>query len=335
MSEEAQDPRLAWMEINTFECPHGMGRLSPEACAELRSRPDISQATGAPHPSKPGKDYRPKVCASCNKYQALWDEVARKRAAENGQEQTRKDGGMKTLIDCLKCDAQDVPNLGLGLCSSCYHRILPKERRKYSLDAAKKKRMKRLNKEKSSKAGEPIKAPAEGILSLDPERHGKRLEVQSCELEGKRLKVQSCELEPDSEAEALSSGGDDPLAGFEFVPCTNARQRSMEVHVDNPGKFLRFGAKIAQDLGLVSGSHVHLYKGGKGLALKLLPEADRTSYRLSRDGSAQKGHQSKVVLSARRLVKDGIVFPGQRFEARRHETEPIIFLDAIEESSPA
>lgn len=306
MSVAEQDPKLAWMEINTFECPHGLGRLSPESCAELRNRPDISQATGAPHPSKPGKDYRPKACRSCTRYQEMWDLVARRRAGSEQQIQTESEA-MPTYIDCLCCDRQDVPNQARGLCQHCYPLVPANRRDRYSLEDAKRKRQGRLNREEmqDSRNGQD---PDPQEQSSEPQEPG----------------------EPESPESFQNSDGD-PLAGFEFVPCDNSCIYSQEASVDPHGKSLRIGRKAARKAGLQPNTYVHLYRGKSSLALKVLQDPDSRSYKLSQDGGPKRAENCKVTLSAKKLVKGGAIYPGQRFRVRPHESGKIIYLDAIEE----
>ena len=56
-----------WLEINTFECPHGLGRISPEQCKDNRQRPKITAAESSP--------LQPSVCAKCSEYQELCNQV--------------------------------------------------------------------------------------------------------------------------------------------------------------------------------------------------------------------------------------------------------------------
>ncbi len=324
MDAAAQDPITAWQEVHTFTCPHGQGVITPEACAELRQRNDLSKAHGIT-PQGKEKRFRPGACARCTEYQAHWDDVAARRAGRDKTHQP-KETDMKTLIDCLYCGQEDVPNLARGLCKTCYPKLSPEQRKSYSLDEARKRREVRLEQRMTFGPDGELRSVGHG---REPEEDP-GLEARAESTRESREKEMEARVQ-----EAQAEDSEDPLSGFEFVPCSNAQLRSLEVHVDGPGKFLRFGAKIAQELGIRAGAHVHLYRGNKGLALKFLSEPDRTSYRLSQDGSAHKGHQNKVVLSARKLVKDGIVFPGQRFEARPHESGRIVYLDAIEESSQA
>ena len=297
--------RDTWMEINTFECPRGMGRLSPESCAELRNRQPLNKVGGAPHPQGREKHYRPGPCTRCTEYQQLWDEVARRRADSKRQQEGEN---MGTLIDCLGCGAEDVENQGRGLCKQCYPRTPAEQRGKYQLEDAKRRRGVRLEAEGALDVGDGLQLEPTGGDDLQGEQ---------------KAEPQDKKGQPDS------SG--DLLAGFEFVPCSNTQGKTAEVNIDSPGKFLRFGSKVVQDLELTPGTHVHVYAKEGDLALKVLPEPDRLSFKLSRDGSAKQGPNSKVALSARRLVKNGWVRPGQRFEASRKQN--ILFLSAIEEEN--
>jgi len=209
---------------------------------------------------------------------------------------------MGTIIDCLGCEAEDVENQGRGLCKQCYPKTPASEREKYDLETAKRRREARLEAENSLDLG--------GGLQLEPTG------------------------EDATQREAREDGAEpseDLLAEFQFVPCSNAQGKSAEVNIDSPGKFLRFGSRVVQDLGLSPGMYVHVYARQNDLALKILSEPDRLSFKLSRDGSAKQGPNSKITLSARRLVKNGWVRPGQRFEASRKQN--ILFLSAIEEEN--
>ena len=320
MSSPDRNAITAWQEIHTFVCPRGMGRITPETCAQLRNRPDLGQVVHKDvHGNKPVK-YRPKACRRCTRYEELWEDVARRRAEQKKQKEEGKP--MSTLIDCLGCEAEDVENQSRGLCKQCYPRTPAGERKHYSLEEAKRRREARLEAESSLDLGggqqlEPstsVNGESEGnVPGLDPESYGNSLKVSKSDL-----------VENDSE-----SGDSDPLAGFEFVPCSNTQGKSAEVNIDSPGKFLRFGSKVVQDLSLTPGTHVYVYARENDLALKILPEPDRLSFKLSRDGSAKQGPNSKIALSARRLVKNGWVHPGQRFEASRKQD--IIMLNAVKE----
>jgi len=295
MDAVSEDLVTAWQRIHTFDCPYGMGRLTPESCAELRNRQPLNRVGGAPHPQGRERHYRPGPCSRCAEYQRLWDEVARRRAEEN---QKQEEEAMGTIIDCLGCGAEDAENQGRGLCKQCYPRTPASDREHYDLKTAKRKREARLEAESTLDVGggllpEPAQADQEqdqGGLGLDAPEDG------------------------------------DPLAGYEFVPCANMMDRRFEVKVDSPGKFIRFGAQVVYELGLVPGAYVHVYVGSSGLALKFLSEPDRSAYKLSRDGSAKQGPASKVTLSARTLVRRGVVQPNQRFHVRTHDSG-VLFLD--------
>ena len=324
MDAATQDPISVWQEVNTFECPHGQGVISPEACAELLRRRDLSQAHGIT-PQGKERAYRPKSCARCTEYQAHWDDVARRRA-EAGQGQPKPKGeAMPTYIDCLACGKQDVPNTARGLCSTCYPQIPTKKRENYDLEKAKEKRRKRLSgeevRESTPNPGDGLQLepsePEGDVPGLDPGSYGNSLKMSRFEV---------ADNDP-------NSSNTDPLAGFEFIPCDNSCIYSQEASVDPHGKFLRIGRKAAKVAGLQPETYVHLYRGSKGLALKVLREPDSRSYKLSQDGGPKRTENCKVTLSAKKLVKSGAVYPGQRFKVRPHESGRIVYLDAIEESA--
>jgi len=69
-----------WLRINTFECPHGMGRLSPEQCKANRRRPKSTATESAA--------LQPSACSKCTQYDELCGQVYSKR--EQGNRPTRK-----------------------------------------------------------------------------------------------------------------------------------------------------------------------------------------------------------------------------------------------------
>lgn len=100
-----------WQKANTFLCPHGLGRISPETCKALRNRPDsCSWTVGSCLP-------RPKQCEKCREYKALCKVVEIKR--KNSKESVYK---MKKKIICPECKEEGFLH-GRGLCSKCYFRL--------------------------------------------------------------------------------------------------------------------------------------------------------------------------------------------------------------------
>ena len=209
---------------------------------------------------------------------------------------------MGTIIDCLGCEAEDVENQGRGLCKQCYPKTPASEREQYDLETAKRRREARLEAESTLDVGggllpEPAQADQEqdqGGLGLDASEDG------------------------------------DPLAGYELVPCRNMVNWRSEVYVDKRGKFIRFGSQVVWDLGLNPNTHVHVYAGDRGLALKILSEPDWAAYKISSDVSSKQGPASKVTLAARTLVRQGMVRPGQRFSAIWGKSSRVIFLDPVD-----
>ena len=293
-----------WMAINTFECPRGMGRLSPEACAELRNRQPLNKVGGKPHPQGREKHYRPGVCSQCTEYQRFWDEVARRR---DGDHRQQEDEDMGTIIDCLGCEAMDVENQGRGLCKQCYPKTPASERDEYDLETAKSRCEARLEAENSLDLG--------GGLQLEPTSGDGQQGQEKAEV-----------FEREGEVDA----SDDPLAGYTLVSASPQDRNSRLVRVDKSGKQLGFGAEVVRQHGLQYGGYVHLYLGERGLAIRLLDDYDEEAYRLTHDGGPNRSHYKKLNIYVSRLARQGYVRPYQRFRARAHESGKILFLDPID-----
>ena len=78
---------------------------------------------------------------------------------------------------------------------------------------------------------------------------------------------------------------------------------------------------------------MHIYAGRHGLALRILDRQDPVAFKLCREGKNKRCQNSKLVVSISKLVRQGVVHPGQKFRVRPHESGKIIYLDSIEESA--
>jgi len=97
--------------------------------------------------------------------------------------------------------------------------------------------------------------------------------------------------------------------------------------IGSTGKTLGLGGSIAREHGLQPGGYVHVFAKPGALALQILPEYEHGAYKLVQEGRGKKGVNTKVVFTIQKLVRRGLVRPGQRFNVRPHESGKILFLD--------
>lgn len=91
-----------WLRINTFTCPHGLGRVSPEQCEANRKRKSVREGLS--------KVLKPFACETCTEWKELCEQVKRRR-----EEMAKK-------IICREC-GKEVIHHARGLCSSCYTKL--------------------------------------------------------------------------------------------------------------------------------------------------------------------------------------------------------------------
>ena len=118
MSLSMESEIKKWLEINTFICPHGLGRLSPEQCRANRERCDLSEAKLLGLPPKPWQ------CYKCTEWKELIEEVKKRRKS-------------MAKVDICKLCGKQLPIKARGLCSSCYN----KQYREGKLDSVTKSNM--------------------------------------------------------------------------------------------------------------------------------------------------------------------------------------------------
>ena len=109
-----------WLEINTFICPHGLGRLSPEQCRANRERCSLDEARLLGLPPKPWQ------CYKCTEWKELIEEVEKRRKS-------------MTKVGICKLCGKELVIKARGLCSSCYN----KQYREGKLDNVTKSNMSR------------------------------------------------------------------------------------------------------------------------------------------------------------------------------------------------
>ena len=95
-----------WLKINTFICPHGLGRLSPEQCEANRKRTEGKEAWLLKLPP------RPKQCGKCTEWKQLIKEVKQRRRAMSE----------KKIGICINCK-EEKPIQARGLCAKCYYHL--------------------------------------------------------------------------------------------------------------------------------------------------------------------------------------------------------------------
>jgi len=112
-----------WLQLNTFLCPHGLGRISPEQCEANRARPRLKEACNwnVNLPPMPGP------CEKCTEWKELCEQVYQKRKEVASMDETREEEGKKKknkryLVKCKLC-GQMRPHHGRGLCAKCYSKL--------------------------------------------------------------------------------------------------------------------------------------------------------------------------------------------------------------------
>ncbi len=106
---------LLWQEINTFDCPHGLGRISPEQCKANRQRP---KNTGGFESSAP---LQPAACSKCTQFQEMCNQVYIKRQADN--KPTRKCRVCKKKRPLAKFRKSKVTGNHIKTCDDCEHHL--------------------------------------------------------------------------------------------------------------------------------------------------------------------------------------------------------------------
>ena len=91
-----------WLRINTFTCPHGLGRVSPEQCEANRKRKSVREGLS--------EVLKPFACERCTEWKELCEQVKRRR-----EEMAKK-------IICRECGKEAI-NHGRGLCQDCYKKL--------------------------------------------------------------------------------------------------------------------------------------------------------------------------------------------------------------------
>ena len=106
-----------WLRVNTFICPHGLGRISPEQCAANRSRPRLGDGAWGLGENLTGTPVMPGPCEKCTEWQALCKEVY----------QRRKEEAMAKVGICKHCGEQKNIK-ARGLCARCYEELKKKDK---------------------------------------------------------------------------------------------------------------------------------------------------------------------------------------------------------------
>ncbi|RKX58172.1 MAG: hypothetical protein DRP29_07110 [Thermodesulfobacteriota bacterium] len=119
-----------WVEINTFECP--IGRITPEACEELRKRLTAKEWMNNPGKSftaeKKNQPLKFDCCVNCKDYEKLTQEVYQKRLEfikKQEEEKMPQKKKNEKIIICPMC-GEKRPYYARGLCRSCYDKLLYK-----------------------------------------------------------------------------------------------------------------------------------------------------------------------------------------------------------------
>ena len=355
MDTAAADPISAWQEVNTFRCPNGQGRISPEACAELRQRPDWDSSGCAPHEQWMPKQ-RPPACRRCTEWERLAEEVRARRAAHSSQliadssrltaDSEREEGktvvgsrrsevgkrkpskkermGMgQAIIDCLLCEAEDVPNFSRGLCASCYHKVPKSKRSSYTLEKGQAKREERLAAMQGEEPEDCADRAEESGMTVEPSA---RRAADIAEM---------AESSPPISEVPAGLDEQDMLTrmGFERVDINNQQAKVKEAYCLQDGKRLRFNEHAAKESGLHEGSLVEVWGSKDGnLALQVVSRPSRCSLKVGLYHKGKKNGHIGLAIQSKLLVKQGAVVPGTRYEVSASQYGSIVFLTKIEEA---
>lgn len=121
------EEREAWLQANTFECPHGMGRIPPSQCEAYRARPTIKEIKGDwnlyRHRQAP---VMPEACEWCEEWREKEGEKREVRGQKSGRGGEERGQGSEVskkrkIRVCQKCGEEKMI-LARGACGACYQK---------------------------------------------------------------------------------------------------------------------------------------------------------------------------------------------------------------------
>jgi len=102
-----------WLRINTFECPHGLGRISPEQCKANRNRPKSTVTESAA--------LQPSACSGCTQHEELCKQIYDKRKKDNRP--TRKCRICKSKKPLSSYRKSKITGNHITVCDDCERRL--------------------------------------------------------------------------------------------------------------------------------------------------------------------------------------------------------------------